>query len=97
MKDTQPEQAARAAIRHIVRDRDQALQISAAKLAEICALHGLGADLPPLSAGMDALWRDHLRRHLCGRTWAIDRRLWRVRCPYGGNFHLTPVPRRRRK
>lgn len=97
MTDAETEQAARAVIRHLVAGRDQALQISPAKLAEIAALHGLGADLPPLSAGMDQLWRDHLKRELTGRTWTIDRRLWRVRCPYGGNFHLAPVPRRRKR
>lgn len=97
MKPTPAELAARAVIRHIVTGRDQAVQISAGKLAEIAALQGMGEGLPPLSAGMDQLWRDYLVRALTGRTWTIERRLWRVRCPWGGNFHLVPVPRRRKR
>lgn len=91
MKLTETEQAAVAVIRHIVRDRDMAIQIPARKLAEICALHGLGQGLPPLSANMDHMWRDYLLRLLGGRPWKIGRRWWRIRCPYQGNFHLTPT------
>jgi len=91
MTRAETEQAARAVVRHLVAGRDQALQISPAKLAEIAAANGLGADLPPLSAGMDHLWRDHLRRTLGGRPWKVGRRFWRIRCPQGRNFHFTPV------
>jgi hypothetical protein len=88
------EQAARAVLGVIVKNRDQALQISIEKLVEICGHHGLATDLPPLSSGLDQVWRTRLRRVLGGCLWSVDGRRWRVRCPRGGNFWIEPVRRR---
>lgn len=92
------EQAARAVVRQITEGRDAILQIGLEKLAEISARHGLATDLPPVgTSGMEQLWRDRLLRELGGRNWKVGGRLWRVRCPWGGNFRLEPVRGRRRR
>lgn len=89
------EQAARAVVQQIAKGRDAVIQIGLSKLAEIAALHGLANDLPPVAtSGMEQLWRERLLRELGGRTWKVGGRLWRVRCPWGGNFRLEPVTRR---
>jgi hypothetical protein len=97
MKLTATETAARLVISEITRDRSVALQISLAKLAEICVLHGLFGDLPPLaSGGLEKLWRDRITQTL-GATWTIKGRSWRVSCPWGGNYRLEPIQRKRTK
>lgn len=97
MNRAEQQHAARSVIRRIVAGRTAVLQITPAKLAQICQLHGLLGDLPPTSSGMDRLWRDRLLEALGGRVWSIDGRRWRVRCPWGGNFRIEPAKPRWRK
>lgn len=97
MKLTAEEIAARLVIHEIVKGRDSAVQIPLATLAGICVRHGLFRDLPALeSCGMEQLWRDRLTARLC-RLWCVLGRHWRVSCPWGGNFRLEPVRRKRTK
>lgn len=89
----QQQKAVRAVLGEILTGRDQVLQITVEKLASICDRHGLASDLPPVSCGLEQVWRARLSRAMGGTVWSIKGRRWRVRCPHGENFRMEPVRR----